>query len=203
MAHYVAELIEAAKLTPKDLQSNARDRCAKAILDLWAHRGALPAAVRPFEDLKPVIELLETLDPDLDRPYYRSNLWRALEADDANLDANVKRYLELVQGADYIARLVITDTLTHAVNIAKRDSATWVALAEEANQQRERDVELVIRLLAFDQADSSPTDQRRKKLTDSLKRMEAFIELATAMRGELENEIATLDGPANALTVRI
>jgi hypothetical protein len=96
MAHYVAELIEAAKRAPEDQQSNAKTRCAEAILGLWAHRGALPPAIRPFEDLKPVIELLETLDPDLDHPYYRSSLWQALEADDTNLDANVKRYLELV-----------------------------------------------------------------------------------------------------------
>lgn len=202
MAHYVAELIEATKRAPKNQQSNAEARCAEAILGLWAHRGALPEAIRPFEDLKPVIELLEALDPDLDCPYYRSKLRRALEADDANLDDNVKRCLELVHGADYIARLVITDTLTRAVDIAKGDSATWAALAEEANQQREHDVELVTRLLAFDQTDPSPADQRRKKLTDSLKRMEALIELATAMRGELEEEIVALDGPANASTVR-
>jgi hypothetical protein len=107
-----------------------------------------------------------------------------------------------VHGVDYLARLVIADTLTHAVNMAKQHSATWVALAEGANQQWERDVEVVTRLLAFDQIDPNPADQRRKRLAASLNRMEALIELATAMRGELENEIAALDGPTSASIVR-
>jgi hypothetical protein len=69
MAHYVAERIEAAENASAEDRGPAQDACAKAILDLWQHRNALPGHLRPLGKLEPVVQAIATLD--LDESDYR------------------------------------------------------------------------------------------------------------------------------------
>src|SRR5436190_24365351 len=48
MAHYVAELMQAAEATDAEQRQEIKDRCYTAILELWQHRSELPGGKRPF-----------------------------------------------------------------------------------------------------------------------------------------------------------
>ena len=70
MAHYVAELIDAAVNAPVGKRAALRRKCFETILELWSHRADLPRGRRPFEELEPIARALESLDPNNERPRF-------------------------------------------------------------------------------------------------------------------------------------
>ena len=115
MAHYVAELLEAAVNAPARERDSARRACFEAILALWDHRAALPDGRRPFEDLEPVVRALESLDPAGETPRYFAYARRAMKSgDDTAADQGL---LDFVGGVDEAARIVIAEALVEAASL--------------------------------------------------------------------------------------
>ncbi len=57
MAHYIAELIEAAETAKGEDRPVKLATCANAILDIWGRHHQLPNGQRPFEDLEPILSV--------------------------------------------------------------------------------------------------------------------------------------------------
>ncbi|MDO6517791.1 hypothetical protein [Zobellia uliginosa] len=73
MAHYLAELIINVEIAESDAERKKfQKECCDTIIKIWEHKGSFPESVRPFANLKPAIEVLETLKKD-DTNY---PLWR-------------------------------------------------------------------------------------------------------------------------------
>ena len=68
MAHYIAELMDAATNAPSAKRAAFRRECFETVLELWSHQADLPAGRRPFEDLEPIGRALESLDPSNETP---------------------------------------------------------------------------------------------------------------------------------------
>lgn len=76
MAHYVAELIDAAESEADlSLRNQARDKCCEAIIKLWDHRAALPRGSRPLSNLDGVLEAIKNIRT-------KNNSWTALSSQD-------------------------------------------------------------------------------------------------------------------------
>lgn len=174
MAHYVAELMDAAANAPPEERVASRKRCFDAILELWSHQAELPNGKRPFEDMEPIIRALESLDPENHTPrYFRTVRDAVTEGDE---DRATQSLIEFVCDLDTTARILIGDTLADAARSAIDKSKVWVTLAEQAGA----DLGVVPLVVGF-VSDSETVDRnddrdRRKRdlLQQRIDRLETF-----------------------------
>lgn len=192
MAHYIAELIEGAETATEADRPEKLAKCSETILALWKHRYELPNGKRPFEEFEPIIRAIESLDPDNDTPRYFRSVRKTIDKPEDS--AGVRKWLELAEGLDYSAKLLIRYCLEQASQDALDKSKEWVKLAEAAALEDGIDIP-VIRFITPENklANESGTEERaRKLLEDRINRLNAFTEmadsLASDMRRKLEGE---------------
>lgn len=195
MAHYIAELIDDAETAKVEDRTAKLAKCADAILDLWERRHQLPNGKRPFEDLEPILRALESLDPTDDTPrYFRSP---RMAVDETEQNAETRKWLELADGLDYSAKILIRYCLTQAAQTALDRSKDWVVLAETAGLEDGIDL-LVIRIIT-DESDltkpSEPHDRTRKLLEDRINRLDGFKKMADALASDLRRQLKQAHAP--------
>ena len=192
MAHYVAELIDAAANAPAREREVARRVCFEAILALWDHRAALPDGRRPFEDLEPVVRALESLDPANETPRYFASARRAMESgDDAPAD---QALLDFVGGVDEAARIVTAEALMEAAGGALEESQELVAVAKAA-QVDAGAAGIVVSFLSREsgyEGQSGRTDGGRAELVERIDRLERFVKLAAGVSEALRERLDAL-----------
>ena len=195
MAHYIAELIEDAETAKIEERPAKFSKCADAILKLWECRHQLPNGKRPFEDLEPILRALESLDPTDDTPrYFRSP---RMAVDETEQNAETRKWLELADGLDYSAKILIRYCLTQAAQNALDRSKDWVVLAENAGLEEGIDLS-VIRIIT-DESDltkaSEPDDRTRKLLEDRINRLDRFNKMADALASDLRGQLKQAHAP--------
>ena len=188
MAHYIAELIEAAESANDEDRPAKLDKCANAILKLWEHRHLLPDGKRPFEDWEPTLKALEHLDPADDTPrYFHTPRMAAAQGEE---NTKTKKWLELADGLDYSAKILIRYCLAQAAQVAIDRSKEWVALAKEVGQENGGDFS-VIRIIINESnllKESEPDDSARKMLEERIGRLKAFSNMADVFASDLSRQ---------------
>lgn len=188
MAHYIAELIQDAENASAEERPVKMQVCNEAILNLWRHLHELPDGKRPFEEHEPILRALESLDPDDDTPrYYRS---ARSAAEEEKEDSAAKSWLQLIDGLDYSARLLIRYCFTRAAQTLDK-AAEWVALAEAAGADDEIEFPIIRVVVAENNllTKSDPDEIEKEQLQDRINRLEGFIEMANALAFELRQRI--------------
>ena len=177
MAHYVADLIGKADRATGDDKRAAERECFAAIVALWKHRSELPNGKRPFEELEPVMRAVESLDPENDTPrYYRPARPPKGEAAETS---EQERWLSLVEGLDYSAKVLIGYCLAEAADAALDKSKEWVMLAEAIDGGGDV-AEIVVRYVstaAEVNKEPDPSEGIRSLLTDRIKRLRGVLEV--------------------------
>ena len=194
MAHYIAELIDAAANAPAREREAAGRVCFEAILALWDHRAALPDGRRPFENSERVMRALESLDPANETPRYFASARRAMESGD-DVPAG-EMLLDFVSAVDEAARVMIAEALVEAAG-ALEGAQEWVAVAKAA-QVDAGAAGTVLSFLSKEpgfEGRSGRTDDGRTELVDRSDRLERFVKLAAAVSDGLRER---LDGLASA-----
>jgi len=110
MAHYVAELIDAAENEPdSNLRNQARDKCCEAIIKLWDHRASLPRGSRPLSNLDGVLEAIKNIRA-------KKNSWDALSSQDVKrIGGEWMGFAKTVQDAGLrICRIAILTAVAEA-----------------------------------------------------------------------------------------
>jgi hypothetical protein len=189
MAHYSAELIQAAEAANGEERQAKTAECASAILDLWEHRGRFPKGMRPFEELDPILRTLESLDLNADAlRYYHS---RIDLIDEKGEGAEARQWLNIAKRLDYSARALICYCLACAAESALDKSAEWVALAEAAGVDKGSEFPIV-RFVASEMellnADN-PNDEERKMIEDRIARLEAFQAMSCEVVAHLRQRL--------------
>lgn len=188
MAHYIAELIEAAEAVKSEDRPAKLKQCADAIVSLWEHRHQLPDGRRPFEDFEPILRALESLDPANTTPrYFRSQ--RVVV--DKTKQPEAKKWLDAIEGLDYSARILIRYCLAQAAQTAIDKSQEWVALAQAAGLKDDMDLP-VIRIITNEGEltnASKPDESARKELQDRISRLEAFKKTADAIASDMRRQL--------------
>jgi hypothetical protein len=190
MAHYIAEKMLAAETASGDDRSAKLKECADAIFAVWEHRHSMPNGMRPFEDFEAILRVLQSLDPDEDIPRY-SRVARTAAKEDAPEPESAK-WLDVADGLDYTARILIRYCLGRASEGALEKAKEWVALAEVAAAERELD--LTVLRIVFDEAElaGAPdlTDIQRQEAEDRIRRLESFKKMAEAVIEDLRSKLA-------------
>ncbi len=197
MAHYIAGLIKETEKANAEERPPKMRACCDAILNLWKHRHTLPGGKRPFEELEPLLQTLESLDPEDDTPRYFRSV-RAV-ADDAEENDETKSWLKLIDGLDYSAKILIRYCLTQAAQNALNKSVEWVSLAEAAGADEGIEFSL-IRVIAKEDSMLKAFDsgeEERKRIEGRIERLEGFAKLAmevvTNLRQEFQQNKCTKD----------
>jgi hypothetical protein len=190
MAHYVAEKVLAAETASGEDRSAKLKECADAIFAFWEHRHSTPDGMRPFADFEAIYRALQSLDPSEDIPRY-SRVARTAAKEDAPEPESAK-WLDIADGLDYTARILIRYCLGRASEGAVEKAKDWVALAEVAAVKHEFD--LPVLRIVFDEAElanaSDLTDIQRQEAEDRIRRLESFKEMAEAMIEDLRAKLA-------------
>jgi hypothetical protein len=189
MAHYIAELIHDAQTAGPDDRDVSRARCSEAILALWKHRHEFPDGKEPLRDFEPILRTLEALDPSESRPYYARRMRQ--DAEQADLDSETKTWLEMAEGLDYTARVLISECLAQAGKKAGEKPRDWVELAESAGVGIDVDFAIydLLNKETYLLVSTEPDDGTQKLLEDRLKRLEAFREAAATLESDLRRRL--------------
>jgi hypothetical protein len=195
MAHYIAELIEEAETAKVEERPAKFGQCADAILKLWEHRHQLPSGKRPFEGLEPILRAIESLDPTDNTPrYFRS---QRMAADETEENDEPRKWLKLVDGLDYSAKILIRYCLAQAAQTALDKSRKWVALAEAAGV--EDSIELPVLRIITDESDllkgSDLNVRARKLIEDRINRLDGFKEMVEVLASALRRQLKQVDVP--------
>ena len=185
MAHYVAELIDAAENGSAEERAASRRKCFEAILELWSYRAELPGGRRPFENLEPIVRTLESLDPDNDLPRFYRSVRRTVEREEEN--SLTQSILDVVDSIDSTARILIGYTLADLVRSAMDESKEWVALARDAGT-RAGFVDIMASFVSSGGGGgerSDRTELERRRLSDHVERLEAFSRMGALVADDL------------------
>jgi hypothetical protein len=177
MAHYIAELIQDAEKANAEDRPGKMQACCDAILNLWEHRHKLPNGKRPFEKLEPLLRALESLDPEDDTPRYFRSVRGSVG--DAEENDETRSWLNLVDGLDYSAKVLIRYCLTQAAQTTINDSIEWVALAKSAGTDSGAEYPLM-RVISDEKGMLEASDlgeEERNRIEDRIKRLEVFAKM--------------------------
>lgn len=188
MAHYVAELLVRAQHALPSKREKAQEVCARAILDLWAHARSYPAKRKPFESIDRVIEAIESLHPN-GGPHYRNNIWRALDARADRGDSEVEELMTTAFGIDAAARNLIHHILAHATCAAGRDSAEWLELAQQLDEEDPL-TELRVRIVRYGREEAQLKSHRIEQLEKRIAQLEYFTAAAQGLNRDLLESLA-------------
>jgi hypothetical protein len=191
MAHHIADLMTKAEKAIGDDKATAERECFVAILELWAHCSELPNGKRPFEDLEPVMRAIESLDPEDDTlRYYRAA--RPPKGETMETPEQEK-WLSMVDGLDYTAKVLISYCLTEAADAALDKSKEWVKLAAAIDDYSAP--EIVIRYVSTTadvNKEPDPNKEIRSLLNDRIKRLRGFLRISKSLVDTLEERLQAL-----------
>jgi hypothetical protein len=194
MSHRLAELITKCETEDGEAKESAKRECFNAILTLWRHRSELPNGKRPFEDVEPIVRAVASLDPEDETPRYFREM-RPRKGSNAE-ESKVEFWLELADGLDYSAKLLIGHCLTQAASSTTEKSKEWVKYAMDAGLD-DGPSEIVIKLVSLeDESSTEPSLNQilHEQLESRIARLKAFVNKAVTLVEALElqlNSIAT------------
>ncbi|MCP1843948.1 hypothetical protein ACVIHI_003133 [Bradyrhizobium sp. USDA 4524] len=191
MAHYISDLIVKAENASVANKAVAEKEASEAILNLWRHRSELPDGKRPFGELEPIIRIVESLDPENTTPrYFRG---RRPPKDEKAETSEQESWLNVVEGLDYSAKVLIGHCLAEAAGAALDKSKEWVKLAETIDDDGvpEIVIRLVVSAADIDKAPDLNAEQR-KLLTNRIERLKAFVGIAKSVAETLEHRLETI-----------
>lgn len=192
MAHYIADLIVKAGSTTGEEKHLNEKTCFGAILTLWKHRAELPNGMRPFEDLEAIVRAIESLDPNGHTPRYFPSARPSQNQGEEK--SEVDRWLDIVNGLEYSAKILIGYGLAEAARTAVDKSEEWVKLAAAAGAE-DSVSEVVIRFISTNSdlgKEPDPNAEVREELLNRKRRLDSFIKLAETVSADLNNRLDSL-----------
>jgi hypothetical protein len=119
MAHYVAEKISLVERLPEGKEKeNTQKECFETILKLWENRWELPQGKRPLERFKPILNVLNRINPDKEESFFyrRSEIGKISNSDE------ISKYITMIEQIDKVARIWIDFLLQQATQLAKDET---------------------------------------------------------------------------------
>lgn len=192
MAHHIAELINEAESASSDERIGKMANVREAVLALWVHRHALPSGQSPFASMEPILNALESLDPDTARFRYFSPSHAPSDSD--NESEEVQTYVEMAKAVDRASKVIVSFCIAEAAQRALDSSKEWVQLASKAEADEGFDITL-IRIIA-DRSDlmkaPNPATKRRRILNDRKQKLEEFLIGASEILESIDAQLGEL-----------
>ena len=194
MAHYIAERIEFAEKAEPLERAAAQASCAEAIFMLWERRNCLPARMRPFRELDPLLQTLSSINVETATRFrYMSPPSGGLDPED---DGVSNEYLKAAIDLDYSARVLVHYLLSLASENASEAALPWLNAAMEAGANSALEIVLV-EFSAAGVARPSADERAQRTLMDKIERLEHFSEVAAAVAADLRRGFTSDGGVAD------
>ncbi|MFC3679102.1 hypothetical protein [Bacterioplanoides pacificum] len=191
MSHYIAEKILELEVATGEEKRSLQKYCFEAILLLWSHQAYFPSGSRPFENFEPVFRALDHIDPD--RPGYSY----INEQPEANSDVpkDIDLYVKYIVNLDATTRVLLSYFVELAISSAADQSTKdWInSLGVETRS------EVPKVLLSFyrdrrEKSDKDIVEEKIEKLSDQIRKIDAFVDVSKDIRLELARKIENLKG---------
>jgi len=122
-----------------------------------------------------------------------------MAADESKEKAETKKWLQLVDGLDYSAKVLIRYCLVQAAQAALDKSKEWVALVEAAGIDEGAELP-VVRFVTSESdllkaTELGNADQNRLK--DQIKRLDGFKKMAAGLATDLRKRLKKSDPPVS------
>ncbi|WP_156410674.1 hypothetical protein [Psychrobacter sp. P11G3] len=184
MCNYIAEKILLAEQTDNE---DTKQECFDTILKLWERHSSFPDGKRPFENLEPVLETLNSLNPSNQNNRYLSNPFAQLSSGKDGNDLN--SWLKMTKVLDKNARILIYFCINQAIKeTIDEDTKNWLT---EISQLLEDPV-IKFKFLYPDEDESITNQDKIESLRGKLATMKEFKSLSESIMGAIEDEISDL-----------
>ena len=185
MCNYIAEKILLAEQTDNE---GTKQECFDTILKLWERHSSFPDGKRPFENLEPILETLNSLNPNNQNSRYLSNPFSQFSL--AENDTDSKNWLEISKVLDKTARILICFCIDQAIKeTIDENTKSWL---NEISQLLEDPI-ISFRFLYPDEDESKANQDKIESLRGKLAIVEEFKLLSENIVRAIEDEISDLE----------
>lgn len=188
MAHYLAEKMVVAESANHETSIQAKRECFETILLLWEYRVHFPDNARPFHNLTAIFNVLSQLDPQNSSPYY----FRYKDPNHSP-STEVDQILNAITNLDKAARTIISFYIRESMLQATNDSVLeWLSTIEGLVNSDEFNI-LIKLIPELNDKEIDLNENRKKELSEQIKRLEVFEELSKDVKYALKSELKKLD----------
>lgn len=185
MANYIAQKMKAAELAVGKEKEEAEENCFSAILALWDHREAWQGKGNPYEDLEPIINTLDRLNPENKGYFY----WDENNEHDET-SPEVQQVLDIIKSIDKAARACLESLFKYALEITvDEEMREWIKAADKFSDENAADISLLRRLMRKADSDEKVLEEKeilKKRILILEEFHEKSMELLEVYRKELK-----------------
>lgn len=175
MSHYLAEKIELAKTLHGKDKIEADKECVEIILKIWDKRWSIPNERSFYNDFKPLMETIEKLNPNREQPFfYHSAIESKLYNEDAE-NQKPQSHLNSVLKVDKIARSIIFDLLTEAVNQIELSEEREELIRKSISSIDYLDNQIIRIFRNFSMTSSDEEDEEDEETQEEIQKLESKI----------------------------
>ncbi len=159
MANYIAQKMKTAEQAVGEEKTEAEEKCFKAILMLWEHREGWGGNGNPYENLQPIINTINRLNPENKDYFY----WNNDNEYDA-VSSEVQQILDIIKSIDKAARVCLEYLFKYAMEITvDEDMKEWIKAANKLSDEDEEDVSLLRRYMRKSDSDKIDLQEKLEK----------------------------------------
>lgn len=185
MCNYIAEKILLAEQTNNE---DTKQECFDTILKLWERHSSFPDGKRPFENIEPILQTLNSLNPGNQNNRYLPNSFAQFSSDKDDTDLN--SWLKMTKVLDKNARILIFFCIDQAIKeTIDENTKSWL---NEISQLLEDPI-ISFRFLYPDEDKSKANQEKIESLRDKLAIIEEFKSLSENIVRAIEDEISDLE----------
>ena len=190
MAHYLAELLVAARSNNQEGNEKANEKIFETILEVWKHRQSLPERSRPFREFTPVCRVLHSLDLETIGPRFFT--YQQDSSTEDKLNSSTDSYLTAIRAIDSSARLLIQFAIQLATEQQAEAGREWLHVAKLAGIP-EDDETIAIRFIAHSRDVPQVQDANAERL-ERVNRALNALDLFRKMTPFLANRLRSVRG---------
>jgi len=199
MAHHISDLMTQVSASTGRQKKEVEDRCRDAILTLWRHVDVFQKNHRPLGKTESIFATIQALNPDNVAHFYHSQATNKIEQ--SSLTEESKKWLELSQGIDYSARLLIGMCLKNVAKEIKSDDEEWLALARTLDADIPQTQIVRVLLDNKERSEQESEETRNQEMIETLQnrksRLASLVNLAQKLDEQINEDIRKLEAETN------
>ena len=95
-------------------------------MKLWESRWELPSGRRLLENFRPILNVLEKINPENREPFFYRQASRVVETDKVSNIDEINKYIETIEQIDKVTRIWIDFLLQQAISKAKNENTETI-----------------------------------------------------------------------------
>ncbi len=159
MANYIAQKMKTAEQAVGEEKTEAEEKCFKAILALWEHREVWCGNGNPYENLQPIINTINRLNPENSNYFY----WNSDNEYDT-VSSEVQQVLDIIKSIDKAARVCLENMFTYALErTVDENMKNWIKAADKLSDEGGEDVSVLRQFMRKSNSDAVDLQEKLEK----------------------------------------